>query len=69
MQPDVLHINLIGFLSLFGLEQSIAVCLLYYLITGILIGTAVGLVAYACILLYAVYFKLPTKIKRGKFGE
>lgn len=70
MQPDVLCLNLIGFLSLFGLEESFLLCFMYYLIMGILICSAVALAAYACVVLYGFYFKIPmAKVKRGKFGE
>lgn len=69
MQPDVLCINLIGFLSIFGLEGSLLLYLLYYLVTAILICASISLAAYGCVLLYGWYFHQPSKIKRGKFGE
>lgn len=70
MHPDALCLNLKGFLSLFNLENSFLLHVLYYLFTSIVYLTVLGLAVYVFVLLYGLVVRYHTaKIKRGKSGS
>ena len=64
MQPDALCLNLKGFLSIFNLENSFVLHMLYFLITAFL---WLALIAIASWAVFAVCAFIGTlRVKRGK---